>query len=401
MNTKTDCIYKRDSYLTEFSARVLECKELELDDKKAYAVILDLTGFFPEGGGQQSDTGCIDDVLVFDVQEKDGDVIHYLEKPVEEGAIVVCSVDFEKRFSRMQNHSAEHLLCGLIHNKYGFENVGFHLNDECVTFDIDGTLTDDQLMEIEGMANDIVYEDIPIVISLPSAEELKSLEYRSKVEMTEDVRIVTITGIDACACCAPHVKSTGEIGIVHIIDAVPHRGGMRITMLAGRRAYEDYVMLDTGNREIMGIVSAKRLDTADFTRGLDERYKKLVAENTRLKKQMTEYIIKDIQVKIEERAESDSSPFLIFSDSMDDVQLRSILNECAGRIKGISAGFLGGDEEGYRFIATAGDYALADLRGLSKHMSEALDGRGGGSDKMIQGSVKASEKDIRAFFESI
>ena len=154
--------------MAEFSATVLDCEETVYKERSLYAIVLDLTGFFPEGGGQESDTGSIDDVRVVDVQSENGRIIHYVEEPIDIGKKVVCSVDFEKRFVRMQNHSAEHLLCGLIHNAYGYENVGFHLNDECVTFDVDGSLSLEQIAEIEMKANEIIYEDVPIIVSFPS-----------------------------------------------------------------------------------------------------------------------------------------------------------------------------------------------------------------------------------------
>ena len=395
----TDRLFDRDSYIVDFSATVIKSSEVEWKEKKLYATVLDLTAFFPEGGGQASDTGYIDDKRVIDVQNVDGEIVHYLDAFIEEGRQVVGKVDFDKRYLRMQNHSAEHLLCGLIHNAYGYDNVGFHLNDEEVTFDVDGPLTGQQILEIEEAANDIIYENVPITISLPSANELLSLNYRSKLELSENVRIVTIEGYDSCACCAPHVRSTGEIGIIKIIDSFPHRGGIRLTMIAGRLAYKDYSLLDASNRTIMNIVSSKRTETAEFTNRLNDKCKILQEENTKLKKQITEYSIEKIKNDIRERDEKDTRPFLIFSDTLDLVQLRETINSSVVCLNSLVAGFVGNDSEGYKYIIATGESVKRnDLKELAKKLSEKFGGRGGGSDKMIQGAFVATRKRIEEYF---
>ena len=191
---------------------------------------MDQTAFFPEGGGQAGDSGFLEDVEIFDTHEKQGIVWHYAKAPLDPGAQVLGRIDWDKRFSRMQQHSGEHIVSGLVHARFGYDNVGFHLGEQEVTLDFNGNITKEELVEIELEANKAVFANLPVQISFPSREELAFLEYRSKIEIEGQVRIVTIPGIDVCACCAPHVKLTGEIGLIKLTGVQSHRGGVRVNI---------------------------------------------------------------------------------------------------------------------------------------------------------------------------
>ena len=190
----TEKLYYQDSHQKEFTARVLSC---EWDEKRScYGVVLDKTVFFPEGGGQYADVGDLNRIPVEDVQEK-GDVItHYVKEPLEEGDEVFGSIDYGERFSKMQQHTGEHIVSGLVHKHFGYDNVGFHLGRELVTMDFNGSLTKEQLRMIEREANEAVTSNIPVQVTYPSKEELEGMEYRSKKELTGQVRIVTVPGYD-------------------------------------------------------------------------------------------------------------------------------------------------------------------------------------------------------------
>ena len=366
----TKRLYDDDAYIKEFRARVIGCSPA---GDKAFGIELDMTAFFPEGGGQKSDTGRIGDAVITDVQEKDGHILHISDRPLDTGAEYDCAIDFAKRYDRMQNHSAEHLLCGIIHNMTGYDNVGFHLSDDETILDINGPVSKEMLKEAEEKANKVIYENVPITAAFLSGDELKDIDYRSKLDITENVRIVTIEGYDKCACCAPHVRSTGEIGIIRIIDAMPHRGGVRITILAGERAYRDYVYLDEANRQYMAWLSTKRLEGA---KGVEQIINK-----------------------------NDDRPVPVFSANFDDVMMRNLINEGLKMTDAAIMGFTGDDDNGYKYIIGAkedkgilykGEYT--DLPGFAKIMNGALNGRGGGSRQMIQGSLKALKNDIEEFF---
>lgn len=224
----TEKLYDKDSHLKEFTGTVLSCKKTG----EKYAVTLNRTAFFPEGGGQQSDRGYIGEAYISDVQIKNGEILHFADKPLSVGQAYDCKLDFDFRFRNMQNHSGEHIISGIIHRFYGFNNVGFHLGAE-MTMDFDGELTRQQLDEIEDLANKAVYENLPVKAYYPTDEELESLDYRSKLDLKENVRIVEIKGVDVCACCARHVKSTGEIGIIKILDFEKYKGGVRLIVKCG------------------------------------------------------------------------------------------------------------------------------------------------------------------------
>lgn len=386
-----------DGSVKEFTGRVISCEEAEINSEKMYAVVLDQTAFFPEGGGQCPDSGILNGVMVKDVQEKDGVIIHYVTERFEEGSILQGSIDYPDRYMRMQNHSAEHLLCGLIHAKYGYENVGFHLENDEVTMDVDGFIPKEELREIEIRANEIIYEDVPITISYPVGKDLEDLQYRSKLDLTENVRIVTIEGYDVCACCAPHVASTAQIGIIKIIDSIPHRGGTRITMRAGVSAYRDYSILDENTNSLMALMSSKRYETSQNAAGLNERYQNALITIGRLKRQISETMTKEALEEVEKREEK-SAPYVIFTDALDEVGLRNLINEVTKVCRGVVIGFIEGEDGTYRYIAGCSNKEIS-LRNLAKDMNAKLNGRGGGSDQMIQGMVNAKKDDVMALFQ--
>ena len=225
----TEKLYYQDSYLSEFEAEVLSC----VPKGNKYEVVLSRTAFFPEGGGQTADTGVLvsgqQRIQVLDVQEKDGVVLHETDGLLEAGAVVQGELNFQERFLKMQEHTGEHIISGIVHRRFGYQNVGFHLGKEEVTMDYDGPLTEEELRQIEYEANRAVAENIPIVILEPSKEELPHIFYRSKMEIEGQVRIVQIPGYDSCACCAPHVKTTGSVGMIKITGAIRYKGCLLYT----------------------------------------------------------------------------------------------------------------------------------------------------------------------------
>ena len=202
--------------------------------------MLDQTVFFPEGGGQPADTGVLGGARVLDVQLLPDAIVHYTDAPLAPGAQVRGQIDWPQRFRRMQGHSGEHIISGLIHKEYGFDNVGFHLGEDAITMDYSGELTWTQLMHIEQLANEAVYRNVPIRAEYPAPEQLAHMEYRSKLDLKEDIRIVTVEGYDVCACCAPRVTHTGELGAIKFTSLMRHRGGVRVTILCGSDAEADY-----------------------------------------------------------------------------------------------------------------------------------------------------------------
>ena len=289
----TEKIYYDDSSLSEFYATVLG---VENTDNNTAAIILNATAFFPEGGGQSADTGYIGNAFVFDVAEKDGIIYHFTkDKDLPEvGAIIPCRIDAGKRFSRMQAHSGEHIVSGIAHSMYGAENVGFHMDDTVMTVDFNIPLSDEQLRVIEMKANDCIYQNVNINTFILSAEKAAEYAYRSKLEFTGDVRLVEIENTDLCACCAPHVMTTGEIGIIKILSAVSHRGGVRITLLAGKTAFEDYIKKHNATMSISSLLCSKHHETAQAVERLVETNSSIKYDFSVRQKNLLEIIAADI-----------------------------------------------------------------------------------------------------------
>ncbi len=381
----TEKLYYIDSHMKNFTATVTSCEQSA--DK--YLVTLDRTAFFPEGGGQLGDSGVIGDARVFDTHEKDGRILHYVNQALETGHTYECAIDWGTRFRRMQNHSGEHIVSGLVHKKYGYNNVGFHMGSDVVTIDFDGELTKEQLSEIEREANYAVAANYKVKAEFPSEEELKTLEYRSKLELTENVRIVEIENIDICACCAPHVSSTAEVGTVRILSSERRRRGgegVRITMLCGLDAYDNEVIIGENNTEISMLLSAKRNETAAAVR-------RLMGENEKLKTRSVELCGALAKMKAA-AVEPTEGNICLFDGVLDEPSLRALVNECVKKCSGIAAVFSGSDERGYRYIIGS---RTVDLRKAAKSINEGISGRGGGSSEMIQGSCTACSLTIQNF----
>lgn len=376
-------LYETDSHLKSFKATVIECNEKD----GGYDIVLDKTAFFPEGGGQSADTGVIGDANIADTQISNGIIYHRADKSLDVGAEYQCSIDWEKRFGRMQNHSGEHIVSGLIHKHFGFDNVGFHMGHEDITLDINGILTEKDIRKIEYLANLAVAENVRIFCEYPDAEILSSLEYRSKLDLTENVRIVTIEGYDSCACCAPHVSRTGEIGIIKLLDHAKNKGGTRIHVLCGFDALRDYDERYHMIASAAQSLSVKQSALGDALARLEEEISELKQKNYLLRTALSEY-------KIAEIKPTDGN-ICIFEEEATQSDMRKLMNSCLEKCGGICAVFCGSDERGYTFTAASNCIKLKDV---AADMRTRLNAKGGGSDEMIQGSVAATEKEIKEYF---
>lgn len=385
----TEKLYYADSHIKRFEAKVLSCEK----QADGYAVTLDRTAFFPEGGGQSADTGFIGSAAVSDVHEKNGEILHYVNEALTVGESLGCVIDWEQRHRRMQNHSGEHVVSGLVHNKFGFNNIGFHMGRDAVTIDFDGELDAAQLAEIEREANLIVSEDRRVITEFPEAERLSAMEYRSKLELTENVRIVTVEGVDVCACCAPHVKSTAEIGLIKILSCERRRRGgvgVRVTMLCGLDAFDDYVIKQNNAAAVSALLSAPQNDIASAV-------ERVLAEQEKLRRRISELGRELAAMKAEAIAGTEGN-ICIFDDCLDEAALRMLVNAAVGKCSGIAAVFSGSDADGYRYII--GSRGI-DLRAEAKRINAGISGRGGGSREMIQGSCKADGKSIQSFIQNL
>ena len=375
----TEKLYYKDSHCLVFDAVVIDCRE----EKKGYSVVLDRTAFFPEGGGQLADTGTLGGVRVTDVHEKGGDIRHYTNAPLTVGECVHGEIDKEQRLRRMQNHSGEHILSGLVHNTYGYDNVGFHMGAECMIIDFSGELSWGQLMELETKANEVVRQNLPLHIWFPNEAELHALEYRSKLELTENVRIVEIPGVDRCACCAPHVERTGEVGVIKILDSQRHRGGQRVSVICGLDALEDYRARQESVTDISRALSAKRGEVT-------QAVQRVLHEQQSMKECCDALSLALIRYMADAEGEREGN-IVLFSEVLGEIAQRELVNLLMPKAGGFAAVFVGSDKDGWRYVIGS---LHADLRAGARTINAAISGRGGGTPQMIQGSATAPRAKI-------
>ena len=375
-------LYYEDCHMSQFRAKVLACEKCE----KGYEVLLDQTAFYPEGGGQACDLGTLGGVRVLDVQERGEEVIHLCDKPLEIGSDIEGSIDYERRFDLMQQHTGEHIVSGIIHRRYGYHNVGFHMGSEMIEIDFDGVIPAEDLPEIEAEANGALWQNIPVKCWYPSQEELPNVFYRTKRELPWPVRIVQVPGFDSCACCGVHVSYTGEVGIVKLFSSVGLRGGTRIEMSCGKRALMLLNRAFDQNRLVSQAFSAQWHETGEAARKMNEALTHEKYRSAQLQKQIFEHTAKYY---------ADSGNVLHFEPAMDSVAVRQLADAIAQVCGGRAAVFSGNEEDGYAYAMV--DHK-EDLRAFGKEMTVALRGRGGGKPNFQQGRVSAKRGEIEDFF---
>lgn len=381
----TEKLYYEDSHRKVFDAVVLSCEPLD----GGFQIVLDQTAFFPEGGGQYADTGYLQDVKVTDVREKDGILFHMAEQALVPGQMIEGRIDWEQRFARMQQHSGEHILSGLVNKQFGYGNVGFHLGDDYCTLDFNGPITEEEAYSLEYEANQAVFQNVEVQVSYPSKEELENLSYRSKIEVEGQIRIVSIPGYDVCACCAPHVCKTGEIGLIKIVQMVNYKGGRRLTIQCGIRALADYGKKARSVREIGSLLCEKEDAVSSAVSRLKEEYAMTKSSLLSLQKQMLTYQARDIEIKEEITA--------VFEDGLTGDCPRELMNLLLDKGAKICAVFARADGERYRYVIGS---KTEDVRPVSKALNERFDGRGGGKPQMAQGSLCGSRENLSAFLEA-
>ena len=357
-------LFYRDEYAREFDAEVISCQK----GKKGYEVVLSDTAFYPEGGGQPADRGTLGQVNVLDVKRRNGEILHITDAPLEPGMTVHGVLDWERRFDHMQQHSGEHILSGVVHAQFGYDNVGFHMNDEVVTVDFNGPITWEEAMELEDKVNAYIWTDAESRELYPSEEELKAMDYRSKIELKGKVRLVEYPGADLCACCGTHVAHTGEIGLMKILSVSRHKDGVRMEMLFGGRAMKDYDRKHLLNTEFSCRLSAKPYETGEaLQRVLDEmnamKFRKQ-AMNERY------YAMRATSIPVGE-------PVIFFNEpGMSMVEIRKFCDYLISKGKVKTAMIISPkDKESVNYVMGSADL---NMRDVGKLLNEELHGRGGG-----------------------
>lgn len=383
---KTERLFDKNSYGDEFGATVLEC--VKNKDGK-FEIALDRTYFFPEEGGQTSDTGTLENINVSHVYEKEGIIYHVCDGELCPGKTVRGKIRFESRYRKMQNHTGEHIVSGLVNKKYGYDNVGFHLSEHDMTIDFSGELDRESLDEIETLANRVVYSCIPVKAFYPEKSELKTLEYRSKIDLEDMVRIVEIGEVDRCACCAPHVGNTGEIGIIKLLDFMRYKGGVRIHARCGMDALEDY---RNKYREIYTVSNLLSSKQGEISRAVNRLLDSLGAQKSEILSLKRELMrLKSQSIGLTE------GNICLFETEKDMNVIRELVNNLVKKCGGMCAVFSENGNDGYQYIIASEN---VDMKQKSAEINLRLNGKGGGSKEMIRGSCKCAKEDILRYFDA-
>lgn len=380
---ETRKLYYEDCHMALFRARVLSCEQTAKD----FEVILDATAFYPEGGGQAADTGILGNVHVLDTHERDGQVIHYCDGALDVGTLVEGKIDYAPRFCRMQQHTGEHIVSGILFRRYGCHNVGFHMGSEVITIDLDHVVPVEDLPDIEREANEAVWQNLAVSCTVPSQEELETITYRSKRALPWPVRIVEVPGFDTCACCGTHVSHTGEIGVIKLISAIPFRTGTRMEMACGKQALDLLNGCFDQNRLVSQAFSAKILETGEAAHRMNDQVERLKYRLVGLERQIFDSIAGHY---------AGAGDVVHFEEGLDNVAVRELADRIADRCGAMAAVFSGSDVDGYAFCLVTRE---GDLRQVCKDMTQALHGRGGGKPRFQQGRVNARREEIAAFFQ--
>jgi alanyl-tRNA synthetase len=242
----TERLYYADSYLKEFSAMVLDYRRIN----EHPAVILDQTAFYPESGGQPGDTGMLQEARVLNVLEEDtGAILHVLEREIAAGQ-VSGRIDWARRFDHMQQHTGQHILSQAFLHVSQARTLSFHMGIETSTIDIELAQPSSAQMEaVQTLATTIVFDNRPVHILATDRDNLGSLGVRKDTQRAGEIRVIDVEGFDRSPCGGTHVRSTGEIGIIFILDFERYKGGTRVGFVAGGRAlkvlHKDHELLKT------------------------------------------------------------------------------------------------------------------------------------------------------------
>ncbi len=406
-------LFDTDSHQRVFEGTVVSC---EWDERcKAFGVILDQTAFFAEGGGQMADEGVLyvpgedgKTVLnVLHVKEQGEDAVHFVSKELRPGTKVRGEIDWEKRFDRMQQHSGEHIYSGLVYRAKGYHNVGFHLGEAITRLDFDGPLTEEEIRSFEREANRIIWENLPIRVTYPEKAMLDTLDYRSKKELTGAVRIVYVgeegQEVDCCACCAPHVKRTGEIGLLKIIHSENYKGGVRLLMVCGNRALQDYRIKQETLSALAQSMSTSEEKVASSVAKLTEEKGKLTEKAAQLAKELVRFKAEELLERAGALEENSGKRVICWEETLlDQKAARDLVNllveKTAAEGETIVAAMMPGEGGGSFLLAAS---ATVNMKEIGNILRKEKGFKGGGSPAMIQGTIYLSNNELAEYLRQV
>lgn len=382
----TERLYYHNPYLKSCTATVLECRK----NGEHYEVLLDRTVIFPEGGGQPSDTGMINGIKVLRANDCGEDIWNVVDSPIIPGSSVTVTIDFDRRFDHSQQHTGEHIVSGLAHKLFNATNVGFHMAEEYVTIDFDIPLTDEQLLQLETEANAAVCRNIPITVNIVEEAELPSVPLRKRASgLTGDIRIVSIDGVDSCTCCGTHTETSAEVGIVKFTDHAKYKQGVRIWLVCGMRALEDY-----RKKQLMLTEASRQFSTKwENVPQMIAKQSNELSEQKRLYKLRTAkylaYRSGELLINAKELKHGCRLVYTV-EDALSGEELKLLCESLCAQ-KGVVAVVFtkNGDSLFYQLMRS--ENVTISMRRLIEAINVALVGKGGGRDDRVQGSAKLTD----------
>ena len=374
--------FYKDSYCTHFTSKVISCTL----EKDTYAILLEDTIFYPEGGGQPSDVGTLNGIEVVDVQRVKDKVVHYTKDPIPVGTVVEEVIDWDVRFDLMQAHSGEHMFSGLVHKQFGYDNVGFHMSDR-IQVDFNGSFTWEEARKLEKECNEAIYQNIPIHTSIYKQEEIMHLEYRSKKELEGNIRIIQIGEVDTCACCGTHVKATGEVGCMKVISLKKYKQGVRLELLFGRKAFEFYQKVFEENESISHMLSTPLTETSNGV-------KKMIDQKEILEANLIDAYKRSFLKELEQTSSCDKYLYIVSGVSRE--LMRYYAKELVKKMDLVCVVEEEGDHLAYLLMSND-----TDVKEIDAHLKQHIEGKGGGSKELVQGTLFTTLETLKKIWEDL
>ena len=381
----TEKLFAANSLLRVCTAQVTACTEMA----GKYLIELDRTVFFPEGGGQLSDQGLLDEVRVSHVSTKEGHIYHHCDQPLAVGSQVMAQLDWPLRLDRMQQHCGEHLLSWACWKLFGANNVGFHMHEDWVAIDLDKMLTREQLYEAELLTNQVIWENRPITVSYVDSKEAANLpgmrKFNDKLE--GQLRIVAVEGADVCTCCGTHPPATGMVGSVQLVKAEKHKQGIRVEFLCGRRALlaarrQNQLLLELSNQ-----FSTQVEQVPDHVEKLTREVQSL---KERLKGQTLQLLQAQLQ-KAYQQAPLRADGVRLVALVTEEPQAAKLLATSIESLEQAVVLVINPNPQRLSYLVALGKNTAGDCREYGKLLNEAWGGRGGGKPNSVQGGAPYCE----------
>jgi alanyl-tRNA synthetase len=394
----TKRLYDLDSHQTQAESTVLSC----VPAGELFDVALDQTVFFPEGGGQPSDTGTLSGASVLHVREEAGEIYHRVDRALAVGASVTVKIDWARRFDLMQQHTGEHLLSFSFYELFAASNVGFHLALDYATIDFDKPVSREEIQQAELLANRFVWKNLPVQTTFYDTEEaIAALPLRKHAEgLKPPIRIVHIEGADLCTCCAPHCHTTGEIGSVFVADSSSYKGGTRITFFCGERALKLHRAQHDDLDAIARRFSCQREAAINAVKKLSDDYGALKKSERELARSLNGYMAAEFTA-----ASAQAGRFRVVAQLLSGVDATRLKDLAQSVSAEKTLALLLSEIEGkLLYVLSSGTGFPLDVSELMPAVNGALGGKGGGRGTLAQGTapsavgVKEALEQVKSYF---